>query len=77
MIPSPISIWLNAPFRPRNGIHAIVRMIPDVQNGIAHNRNNTVRVTALRTWKIRKYAMLKPRNSVIAQTMNANFNELT
>ncbi len=54
VICSPISIWLNAPFRPRNGIQAIVRMMPEVQNGIAHSRNSTVRVTALRTWKIRK-----------------------
>ena len=47
--PAPITIWLKAPLRPRNGIQAIVRMIPEVQNGIAHSRKNTVRTAALRT----------------------------
>ena len=44
---------LKAPLRPRNGIQAMVRMMPEVQNGIAHSRNSTVRMVALRTWKIR------------------------
>ena len=55
----------------------MVRMMPEVQNGIAHSRNSTVRTVALRTWKIRNQAMLKPRNSVIAQTITANLSELT
>ena len=55
----------------------MVRMMPEVQNGIAHSRNSTVRTIALRTWNTRNQAMLKPRNSVIAQTMNANRSELT
>ena len=71
-----IRIWLKAPLRPRNGIHAMVRMMPDVQNGIAQSRKRTVRVIALRIWNMRNQAMLKPRNSVIAQTMTANFSEL-
>ena len=54
----------------------MVRMMPEVQNGMAQSRNSTVRMAALRTWKIRNQAMLKPRNSVIAQTMTANFSEL-
>ena len=60
----------------RNGIQAMVRMMPEVQNGMAQSKNSTVRVVALRTWWIRSQAMLKPRNSVIAQTMSANFSEL-
>ncbi len=48
-MPACITIWLKAPLRPRNGIQAIVRMIPEVQNGTAHNRNSTVRTAALRT----------------------------
>ena len=64
---------LNAPLRPRNGIQAMVRMMPEVQNGMAQSKNSTVRVVALRTWKIRNQAMLKPRNSVIAQTMTCEF----
>ena len=71
------SIWLNAPLRPRKGIHAMVRMMPEVQNGIAHSRNSTVRVSRPRTWNTRNQAMLNPRNSVIAQTMKAKRNELT
>ena len=44
-----ISIWLKAPLRPRKGIQAMVRMMPDVQNGIAQSRNSTVRMVPLRT----------------------------
>ncbi len=73
---SAIRIWLNAPLRPRKGIQAMVRMMPEVQNGIAQSRNSTVRVIALRMWCTRNQAMLKPRNNVIAQTMTANFSEL-
>ena len=32
----------------------MVRMMPEVQNGMAHSRNSTVRMVALRMWKIRK-----------------------
>ena len=31
----------------------MVRMMPEVQNGMAQSRNSTVRMAALRTWKIR------------------------
>ena len=68
---------LNTPLRPRNGIQAMVRMMPDVQNGTAHSRNSTMRVVPVRMWNTRKCARLKPRNSVTAQTISANCNELT
>ena len=71
-----ISVWLKAPFRPRNGIQAIVRMMPDVQNGIAQSRNRTVRTVAVRTWNTRKYAILKPRKSVISHTIRPSRSEL-
>ena len=67
---------LKTPLRPRKGIQAMVRMMPDVQNGMAQARNSTVRMVPLRMWNTRKWAMLKPRNSVMAQTMQANFSEL-
>jgi hypothetical protein len=67
---------LNSPLRQRNGIQAMVRMMPEVQKGIAQSKNSTVRVAALRTWWIRNQAMPKPRNRVIAQTVTANFSEL-
>ena len=38
--------------------------------------SNTVRTVALRTWKIRKWAMQKPRKSVIAHTITANLRVL-
>ena len=40
----PCSAWLKAPLRPRNGIQAMVRMMPEVKNGMAHSRNSTVRI---------------------------------
>ena len=43
----------------------------------AEQEQNRAGHPALRTWKIRNQAILKPRNSVIAQTMTANFSELT
>ena len=46
---SVISAWLNAPLRPRNGIQAMVRMMAEVRNGMAHNSRNTTRTALLRT----------------------------
>ena len=34
-----ISALLNTPLRPRNGIHEIMRMMFEVQNGTVHSRN--------------------------------------
>ena len=54
----------------------MVRMMPEVQNGIAHSMNSAMRVAPVRMWNTRKWARLKPRNSVIAQTVTANSSEL-
>ena len=42
MIVSAISSWLNTPLRPRNGIHEIMRMIVEVQNGTEQSRNRPI-----------------------------------
>ena len=73
-----IAFGRSAPLRSRNGIQAMAwGMIPEVQNGIAHSRNSTVRTIAVRTWNTRNQAMLNPTNSVTAQTIVARRNELT
>ena len=50
-----ISAWLKMPLRPRNGIHEIMRMMFEVQNGTVHSRNSAICHRMLRTWKTRKY----------------------
>ena len=69
--PVCISAWLKMPLRPRNGIHEIMRMMFEVQNGTVHTRNSAICQRMLRTWKTRKYATVKPTTSVIAHTMTA------
>ena len=60
---------MNTPLRPRNGIHEIIRMMFDVQNGTVQSRNNPIFKVKLLTWKTRKYATVKPMTSVTAQTI--------
>ena len=43
-----------SPLRPRNGIHEIIRMMLEVQNGIVHSRNNTICQVWVLTWNARK-----------------------
>src|SRR5256885_215293 len=59
-MPTAINDWLNSPWRPRKGIHEIMRMTLDVQNGTVQRRNSAICTRTLRTWKTRKYA---PRRS--------------
>src|SRR5690242_9586533 len=68
VIPVAINAWLKIPFLPRNGIHEIMRMILEVQNGTVHNKNSAICHRMLRTWNARKYDTVKPITSVIAQT---------
>ena len=41
-MPSSISAELSRPFRPRNGIHEIMRMMLEVRNGTVQTRNSTI-----------------------------------
>ena len=45
---------LASPLRPRNGIHEIMRMTLEVQNGMVQTRNSTICQVGERTWKARK-----------------------
>ena len=54
MTPQEISVELAMPLRPRNGIHEIMRMMFEVQNGIVQSRKSAICQVRLRTWKARK-----------------------
>src|SRR5262245_62288735 len=69
--PSAIKDWLKSPWRPRKGIHEIMRMTLDVQNGTVQSRNRAICQRTLRTWKTRKYETVKPITSVMAHTISA------
>jgi len=43
------SVMLASPLRPRKGIHEIMRMTLEVQNGMVQTRNSTVCQVAERT----------------------------
>jgi len=51
--PVIISDWLNSPLRPRNGIHEIMRMTLEVQNGTVQIRKSAICQISERTWKTR------------------------
>src|SRR5881628_3014364 len=71
VMPTAINDWLNSPWRPRKGIHEIMRMTLEVQNGTVQRRNSAICTRTLRTWKTRKYETVKPITSVIAHTISA------
>ena len=50
----PISVWLTRPLRPSSGIHEIMRITFEVQNGIVQTRNSAICMVAERTWNARK-----------------------
>ena len=52
--PRSISVPLRSPFRPRNGIHEIMRMMLEVRNGTVQTRKRIIRMALVRTWKARK-----------------------
>ena len=54
MMCSFTSVELTSPLRPRSGIHEIVRMTFEVQNGTVQTRNSAIRHVVERTWKARK-----------------------
>jgi len=45
---------LASPLRPRNGIHEIMRMTLEVQNGMVQTKNSTCCHVVERTWNARK-----------------------
>ena len=53
-IPAPMSALLKIPFLPRKGIHEIIRIMFDVQNGTVHNSNSAICQIRLCTWKAKK-----------------------
>ena len=63
MTPAPTSALLISPSLPRSGIHEIIRMMLEVQNGTVQSRNSPSARSWFRTWKTRKYATQKPRIS--------------
>ncbi len=64
---------LTRPLRPSSGIHEIMRITFEVQNGIVQSRNSPIRTAPDRTWKARKYAMVKPSGRVMASVRTTNF----
>ena len=54
MTPGVISAVLISPFLPSSGIHEIMRMMFEVQNGTVQSRNRPIASSWLRTWKTRK-----------------------
>ena len=73
MTPAPISALLISPSLPSSGIHEIIRMMFEVQNGTVQSRNSPSASSWLRTWKTRKYATQKP---MISEKIQVKHGEL-
>jgi hypothetical protein len=69
-------VLLAMPLRPRNGIHEIMRMMFEVQNGIVQTRNSAICIVSERTWKARKYATVKPISIQNSHVRNVYFSVL-
>ena len=54
MTPVSTRAALIRPFLPSSGIHEIMRMMFEVQNGTVQSRNRPIASSWLRTWKTRK-----------------------
>jgi hypothetical protein len=63
---------LISPSLPSSGIHEIMRMMFEVQNGTVQSRNNPIASSGSRTWKTRKYATQKPMISENTQVRTVN-----
>ena len=72
MTPAPTSALLISPSLPSSGIHEIIRMMLEVQNGTVQSRNRPIARSWFRTWKTRKYATQKPRKREKIQVRTVN-----
>src|ERR1700712_4234659 len=70
------SVLLTRPLRPSSGIQAIMRMTLEVQNGIVHSSDSAICQVLDLTQNARKYATVKPMNSVSSHTRKHSFRVL-
>ena len=72
MAPRSISVEFTSPLRPSKGIHEIMRMTLDVQNGMVHKRNKTICICKVLTQNARNSATRKPVTKVKSQVTKTN-----